>query len=476
MFNRKDLIQNILKSVNLLLIASLFEIAWCYFYRPMCPGDLSRYTGFLLYLLYCCQYLMFTRIYDGFLVLSSRIHELICGQVLAAVIADSMLFIVVWIIIGYFPPVWPMIVAICLQSGISVLWSLLAHKWVFANNKPAEAVFVCDGSEADLQEIVKDYAFEKRFSLQGVLHPNDVKENPETVLSSINTVFIACSASADRNRIFDICTNLNKNTYLLPEPEDIALHGAKQVHMFHSAALRMSRNEPMIWYQLVKRLFDIFLSGTALLICSPVMLITACCIALDDGGPVFYRQKRLTKNGKVFDILKFRSMRTDAEKDGIARLSTGDADPRVTKVGHVIRRFRIDELPQFINILRGDMSIVGPRPERPELTEQYAAEIPQFRQRLRVKAGLTGYAQVYGKYNTTPQNKLMMDLVYIEHRSIWEDLQILFATVKVIFLPDATEGVSEDQVSALRKKDSERSKLPRSARTVSVKKGEIIRS
>lgn len=159
------------------------------------------------------------------------------------------------------------------------------------------------------------------------------------------------------------------------------------------------------------------------------MLVTAIAIK-SDGGPALYKQKRLTKDGKEFNVLKFRSMRVDAEKDGVARLSTGDKDDRITPVGKVIRKIRFDELPQLFNILRGDMSIVGPRPERPEIARQYEEEMPEFRLRLQAKAGLTGYAQVYGKYNTTPYDKLLMDLTYIGTPSLWEDFKICLATVK----------------------------------------------
>lgn len=162
-----------------------------------------------------------------------------------------------------------------------------------------------------------------------------------------------------------------------------------------------------------------------------------------------YRQCRLTKDGKKFDVLKFRSMCVDAEKDGVARLSTGAADGRVTKVGRVIRKTRIDELPQLFCVLTGTMTLVGPRPERPEIAAEYEKEIPEFQLRLQAKAGLTGYAQVYGKYNTTPYDKLQMDLMYIAHPSIIEDLRIMFATVKILFVPKSTEGIEEGQTNAM---------------------------
>ena len=158
----------------------------------------------------------------------------------------------------------------------------------------------------------------------------------------------------------------------------------------------------------------------------------------------------MIKDRKEFYVLKFRSMRVDAEKDGVARLSTGDNDDRITPVGKVIRKFRLDELPQLINILEGSMSIVGPRPERPEIAEQYEKELPEFALRLQAKAGLTGYAQVYGKYNTEPYDKLMMDLMYISNPSFTEDLKIMFATIKVLFEPESTDGVDEGKTTAIK--------------------------
>ena len=172
---------------------------------------------------------------------------------------------------------------------------------------------------------------------------------------------------------------------------------------------------------------------------------------------MFYKQTRFTKDGKLFDVLKFRSMRVDAEKDGVARLSTGDQDDRITPVGRFIRKVRIDELPQLLNILKGDMTICGPRPERPEIAAQYEKELPEFRLRLQAKAGLTGYAQVYGKYNTTPYDKLVMDLMYIAHPSFLQDLQIMIATVKILFMKESTEGVSEDRMTAQNTENVEKS-------------------
>ena len=206
----------------------------------------------------------------------------------------------------------------------------------------------------------------------------------------------------------------------------------------------MILNSESMIYRFFKRIFDIVISVAALVVLSPIILITTIAIKLDDGGDVFYRQERLTKNGASFLIIKFRSMKMNAESDGVAVLSTGDSDDRITKIGHFIRKVRLDELPQLINVLKGEMSIVGPRPERPEIAKEYEKELPEFSLRLQMKAGVTGYAQVYGKYNTKPYDKLLMDLLYISRANLLEDFRILIATVKILFMAESTEGVAEE--------------------------------
>lgn len=219
--------------------------------------------------------------------------------------------------------------------------------------------------------------------------------------------------------------------------------------MFHLPIYKVDRYLGRPEYLFTKRLLDVLVSLILLIITLPITLITSICIKCYDRGPVLYKQVRLTRNGKEFNILKFRSMKIDAEKDGVARLSSGTNDDRITPVGKVIRKYRIDELPQLLNILKGDLSLVGPRAERPEIQKKYCETFPEFNLRLQVKAGLTGYAQVYGKYNTTPYNKLKMDLMYIAYPNIIDDLKILLATIKILFMPESTEGVSEGQTTAM---------------------------
>ena len=200
--------------------------------------------------------------------------------------------------------------------------------------------------------------------------------------------------------------------------------------------------------QVAKRALDLICGVLAFIVASPFMLITAAAIKLYDGGPVLFKQKRLTIGGKEFNVYKFRSMVVDAEKDGVARLAT-QHDDRITPVGRIIRKIRFDELPQILNILKGDMSIVGPRPERPEIAEEYKKDMPEFDYRLKVKAGLTGYAQILGKYNTLPYDKLKLDLIYIENYSLLLDLKLILMTIKILFIPESTEGLADGEITPL---------------------------
>ena len=251
-----------------------------------------------------------------------------------------------------------------------------------------------------------------------------------------------------RNQYLKYCFAHSIRCYLSPKISDIILIGSDRIHLFDTPLL-LSRNIGLTMDQrAVKRFFDIVLSAVLIVILSPLMLICAAAVKLCDRGPVFYMQDRLTIGGKTFEIRKFRSMYVNSEKDG-ARLASMH-DDRITPVGKVLRNLHLDELPQLFNVFMGDMSLVGPRPERKEIMREYEKEIPEFYYRLKVKAGLTGYAQVYGKYNTTPYDKLKLDLFYIENYSLLLDFRLLLMTVKIFFQKEVSEGVEDDQQNALK--------------------------
>ncbi|MDR2043966.1 MAG: exopolysaccharide biosynthesis polyprenyl glycosylphosphotransferase [Clostridium sp.] len=250
-----------------------------------------------------------------------------------------------------------------------------------------------------------------------------------------------------RNQLLKFCYAQSIRFYITPKITDVILRGSEELHLFDTPLLLTRENCLTIEQKALKRILDVALSLLLLLLTSPFMLLTVAAIKLYDGGPVIYKQVRCTEGRRKFYIMKFRSMEPDAEKDGVARLA-GKNDSRITPVGRFIRKVRIDELPQLFNILKGDMSFIGPRPERPEIIDQYVEIMPEFVFRMKVKAGLAGYAQIYGKYNTAPYDKLKLDLTYIENYSLWLDFKLILLTLKILFWPDSTEGVETEQVTA----------------------------
>ena len=257
-----------------------------------------------------------------------------------------------------------------------------------------------------------------------------------------------------RNKIFKYCYERSVEIYVMPKIMDIILRGSQTIHFFDTPLL-LTKSSPMEAEQIVlKRAFDIIFSLFLLVLLSPFMLLTALLIKCYDGGSVLYKQIRCTQGGKEFCMYKFRSMIVEAERDGVARLATKN-DDRITPVGRVIRKIRVDELPQLFNVLSGAMSFVGPRPERPELIQKYTEAMPEFTYRTKVKAGLTGYAQIYGKYNSLPYDKLKLDLYYIENFSIWLDLKLIIQTLKILFTLESTEGIADGTLTPLEEEDGD---------------------
>ena len=443
----KRLLIRLIKILNVVLITLPFALSWWGYYAERIYAPYYAKGNYAVAALFIVLYVIFARVYDAFLISLNRISELIYSQVLAAFIADALMYIVICLLTKFLPAIWPMLLLFVAQILLSALWSVGAHQWYFKTHQPRKTGVIYDQREG-LEGLLNEYGLDKKFDVIHIASVENCINESMDKLKNLEVVFLCGIHSHERNIILKYCITNDVQVYVIPRIGDVIMSGATQMHMLHLPLLRVNRYAPTAEYRWVKRIFDVIVCGIALVVLSPIMLITAVAIKLTDGGPVFYKQCRLTQNGKRFDVLKFRSMRVDAEKDGVARLSTGDKDNRVTAVGKIIRKVRIDELPQLINILKGDMSIVGPRPERPEIAEQYEKELPEFALRLQAKAGLTGYAQVYGKYNTTPYDKLMMDLMYIAKPSFVEDLRIIMATIKIILVPESTEGVAEGQTTA----------------------------
>lgn len=444
---RQEFLLRLLKLLNVFLI--IMPFAWCWFHYYAQHMALPFYDrgNWVVVALYAVLYMIFGRVYGGFWISLNRISESVYSQALAVMMTSGIMYVVTFLLERQLPNIWPVIAAFAVQLVLSGLWSMAAHVAYYMLFPATKTIIVYDERQG-MEKLIHDYGFEKKFTVIKTLTVEQCIANID-LLHNAQTVFVSGVHSHERNIILKYCVEQGIMMYLVPRIGDVLMSGAQQMHMFHLPMLRVGRYNPSPWHTIAKRTFDVVSAGALFLVISPLMLITAIAIKTD-GGPVFYKQRRLTQDGKEFDVLKFRSMRVDAEKDGVARLSTGDKDDRITKVGHFIRKVRIDELPQLLNIIGGSMSVVGPRPERPEIASQYVKEMPEFSLRLQAKAGLTGYAQVYGKYNTTPYDKLQMDLMYISNPSFWEDLRIIFATIKILFVPESTEGVAEGQKTAMK--------------------------
>ena len=443
---KHDLILRIIKTLDAVLMTVPFALCWYSYYAKHIASPFYAKGDYLVVALFFVLFIIFGRVYDAFLMSMQRISEIVYAQFLAAAVSDFIMYIVIWLLSKHLPNILPGVAALIGQVILAAVWAYNAHHAYFKIFPPQATAVIYDTRQGT-EKLIGKYGLDSKYKVVLTATADECIANL-AMLDGVSTVFMSGIHSHDRNVILKYCVENNIGTFVIPRIGDTIMSGAYPMHMFHLPMLKVGRYHPQPEYLFIKRLLDIVISAVALVVLSPIFLITAIVIKATDHGPVFYKQIRLTKDGKEFGILKFRSMRVDAEKDGVARLSSGDHDDRITPVGKVIRACRIDELPQLLNILRGELSIVGPRPERPEIAAQYCEEMPEFSLRLQAKAGLTGYAQIYGKYNTTPYDKLVMDLMYIAHPSIVEDLKIMFATVKILFMPESTEGISEGQTTA----------------------------
>ena len=348
-----------------------------------------------------------------------------------------------------------LLLVIVLQILVIIFFAYFGN-YVYFSLEPPERCCVISSSRQSLGHIIpKIRRFKKQYEIDEIVHFN--ADNVLDVVNRNDTIFLYDVPTKERIDLIDYCYQKQKNIYYNFEMIDVVSMGAKYVTLDDKSLVMHTAKDLTLEQRIVKRLMDIFMSLVALIITSPIMLVCAIAIKAEDGGKVFYKQKRLTKYGRVFEVYKFRTMK---EANAVNKSVTAD-DDRITKVGKYLRKFRVDELPQMINILKGDMTVVGPRPEMLENVEKYTGELPEFAYRLRVKAGLTGLAQISGKYNTSPKDKLVMDLMYIEKYSIWQDLKLIFQTFTVFLkASESTEAFGSEELYDF---DEDRAKNRRAA-------------
>ncbi len=446
-----------LKFIHYAVSIALFFFFWLLFrYNEITfVGYGYRYNYYVI-IGYAVMLILFNRTYNAYLLGYARIRMLVFGQFLAQLFTVAIIWVGATIAWKQFHSPLMLLILLGIQLILDVAWSYTST-YIFFKNNPAKRTVLIYRNDLDKYRFgnIKGKAVSRIYKVVEEIQYDGTFTELREQLAGYDAIFVAGVNSRCRNGILKYCKEEGVPGFFLPHVGDVIMQDAIHIQTFDAPVLYVNRRNLKIEYAFVKRAFDIFASLLGILVLWPFMLITAIVIKLYDHGPALYKQTRLTKDGKEFKILKFRSMRIDAEKDGVARLSTGDKDDRITPIGRFVRKCRLDELPQLFNILVGDMTIVGPRPERPEIAEQYYEKMPDFQLRLQVKAGLTGYAQVYGKYNTDPYQKLEFDLLYIKDMNVLTDLRLMFATIGVLFLKDSTEGVREGQSTAMRSRDEE---------------------
>ena len=448
----KRLVVLYLTAFGLLVMVAGYAYTWFYYYTYEIAFFYNK-GNWLLVLIYAIILFSSVKTYGGTKIGYLKPFELFLSQTIGVLITNFISYAQLSLMNGWFANFRHMLVLTVAQIIFALGWIFLSDL-IYRSVFPPRDLLLVHG-DRPIDDIVNKFATRKdRYNIAGKIHiDKGIDAVKDEIIERYDGVILWDIDTVQRNILLKFCYANNIRVYLMPKIPDVIITGADKMHLFDTPIL-LTREYPLTFEErFIKRAIDIFCSLVLIIVTSPIMLFAAIVIKLSDGGPVFFKQVRCTTGGKEFKIVKFRSMRVDAEKDGVARLAS-KGDPRITPFGKFIRKVRIDELPQLFNILKGEMSFIGPRPERPEIIAQYMKEMPEFAYRTKVKAGLAGYAQVYGKYNTTPYDKLKLDLYYIESYSTWLDIKLMLLTIKVLFLPDATEGVDANQTTAQKTKEN----------------------
>lgn len=424
------IIMSVVRRVHIVLLAVIAGFVWNNQYNVLIGKPFyGSYLGWLFLLIYIVLFYLFSRLYGGYRIGDQKVNMIVYSNWLSIFMTNVITCCILFLLGRGSLPIAPIIMLTIADAAIIFLWGHFANKVYFKLFPPRKVVCFYNGEYPAM--LVKQIdELKKKFNLVGV-YSLDKYDDIESMAEGAQGLIFYNLSEEKSAKLMKFCMMKRLRYYLFPTIGDILLKSSETIFLF-DMPLFLAKNEGLSLKQkLCKRIFDIISSAIMIVILSPVMLVTAILIKLEDGGSVIYKQVRCTENGREFEIFKFRSMVQNAESNGCPVLASKD-DPRITRVGRYIRKFRIDELPQLFNILLGDMSLVGPRPERPDLIKQYCEDLPEFTCRTNVKCGLTGYAQVMGRYDTSPEDKLKLDLMYIQTYSIFLDVKILLMTVKIV--------------------------------------------
>ena len=425
------------------LLITLYGWTWINDYNPIIEFPFFRRGNWMMIFLYSVLLIVFMSTYGGFKVGYLKKGNLIYSQILAVIFTNIFTYLQISVLDKHFLNPLQLLRMTAMDFLAILIWTLI-YQWMYDKMFPPRKMLLISGNRSDYHLIEKINSREDKYEICKIINVVSGITYLQQEILKYDGVIIGDIFSHERNILLKYCFENSIRAYSVPKISDILLKSSVELNLFDSPLL-LSRNEGLtIEQEFMKRLIDIAGALMGIIITGPFFLIIALGIKMTDHGPIFFKQERLTKNDKVFNIYKFRTMVQDAEKDGVARLAS-EGDSRILPIGHILRRTRMDELPQLFNILKGDMTFVGPRPERPELAEEILKEIPEFSYRTKVKAGLTGYAQIYGKYNSTSYDKLKLDLTYIRNYSTLLDIKLILMTPKILFLKESTEGIDNTQ-------------------------------
>ena len=433
-------------AILVLLKTGCFAYVWFACYGDM--GILFAMRGNIVLIgLHALMISMFLKVNGSMKLGQVRIRKMLFTQFVAIACVNLITYLQLCLIArwSFLLNVTPMLYLTAVDFAVAFVW-VLAANLIYRKLYPPKQMLIVYGGKRPDRLIAKLKTRKDKYTVCETISVDSGWGAVVEKMNQYNTVLISDVVAPLRDEIMKHCFNESIICYIMPDISDIMMMGAEKIQISDTTMLMLRNQGLSAGQRAIKRVFDIVVGILAMIIASPVMLVIAIAIKAYDGGPAFFIQNRLTRDGKVFAIYKFRSMRVQKEDE--KNIITRKNDDRITPVGHVIRKLHLDELPQIINIIKGDMSFVGPRPEWTATTEQYAQNLPEFLLRLKVKAGLTGYAQIYGKYNSTPYDKLLLDLTYIEKYSFLLDLKLMLLTLKVLLGDKNAEGIEDWQTSA----------------------------
>lgn len=426
-------------SVIVLLELAIYYYVWLNYYNKNMQLPFWRRGNWLIAGEYLLLSLILHRLYGGLRVGIYKYWGLVYSHMISIIGVNAFSYVQVVLFDKKMHNPTAFFVLTLVDLVVVLVWAF-AFKKMYVFLFPKKCLLLVYGKNPMFHLMSRIDTREDKYEIASMIPIDNGIERIVKQAESYDGIIIGDIPARARNQLLKLCYAKNIRSYTVPKISDILLRSSIELNIFDSP-LYLSRNyNGLAWDQaFFKRIEDIVVAGIMLGLASPFFLAIALMIKVTDHGPVFYSQERLTRGGAIFRIYKFRTMIVGAEKKS-GPIKAGEKDSRILPIGRFLRATRMDELPQLINILKGDMSFVGPRPERPELEKIITKNIPEFEYRLKVKAGLTGYAQVYGRYCTTSYDKLKLDLTYIRNYSIWLDLKLIMMTPKVLFMKESTDG------------------------------------